>query len=233
MYKKIIERRDRRHLSLLPGFNGIWTSTLADTMGRHGVMAGDIRPLVADVPLVGIALTVLNYPDDNITTHRALQLVQPGDVLVIDAGPGSMTGSFGHNMSLEARKRGAVGVVSSGFVRDLRLLRADGFPVFARGGCPRSAQKNTPGSINVPISVGGVVVQPGDVIVGDDDGIAVVPVGDAAEILAQAKQRMQMEHQQALDIRAGKRPLEIVHGEDWLAESLRGKIEVVGRGDGQ
>jgi 4-hydroxy-4-methyl-2-oxoglutarate aldolase len=228
MYKRINQERDRRHASLIPEFEEIWTSTLGDTMGRHGVMDGDIRPIFPNIRLVGVALTVLNYPNDNITTHRALQMLQPGDVLVIDEGVGSIAGAFGHNMSLEARKRGAVGLVSNGYIRDVRLLRNEGFPVFCRGACPRSAQKSTPGSINVPVSVGGLVIQPGDIIVGDDDGIAVVPRDDVPAILEQAKARMNMEYQQAKDIGEGKKPLEIVFGDNWLDKALRDKVQVVG-----
>jgi 4-hydroxy-4-methyl-2-oxoglutarate aldolase len=227
MYKRIFQDRDRSHAALIREFADIWSSTLADTMGRHGVMSSDIHPIFEKIRVVGVALTVLNYPNDNITTHRALQMLEPGDVLVIDEGEGSMAGAFGHNMSLEARKMGAVGLVTNGHVRDVRLLRDEGFAVFCRGVCPRSAQKNTPGSINVPVSVGGLVVQPGDIIVGDDDGIAVVPRAEAVAILKQAKARMEMEYQQARDIRAGKKPLAIVHGEDWLDRALKGKIEVV------
>lgn len=140
-------------------------------MGRHGVMTPEIRSIFDGIRLVGTAFTVLNYPNDNITTHKALTMAQPGDVLVIDEGRENNTGSFGHNMSLQARNRGVAGVVTNGCVRDIALLREERFPVFCRGVCPRSAQKNTPGSINVPVPVGGLVVSPGDIVIGDDDGI--------------------------------------------------------------
>jgi 4-hydroxy-4-methyl-2-oxoglutarate aldolase len=209
------------------GFRGIWAATLADTMGRHGIMSPDIRPIFEGIQLVGVAATVLNYPNDNITTHQALTMLQPGDVLVLDEGDGNVTGSFGHNMSLQARNRGAVGLVTSGCIRDLRLLREELFPVFSRGVCARSAQKSTPGSVNMPVQVGGIVVCPGDIIVGDDDGVAVVPRADAADILLRARGRMEMEHQQAADIKAGKRPLEIVFGEDWVTKALKDKVRVI------
>jgi hypothetical protein len=123
------------------GFRGIWAATLADTMGRHGIMSPDIGQLV------GVAAT---------TTHRALTMLQPGDVLMLDEGDGNVTGSFGHNMSLQARNRGTVGLVTSGCILDLRLLREDRFPVFSRGVCALSAQKSTPGSVNMPVQVGGI-----------------------------------------------------------------------------
>jgi 4-hydroxy-4-methyl-2-oxoglutarate aldolase len=117
-----------------------------------------------------------------------------------------------------------VGLISNGCVRDVRLLRSEKFPVFCRGVCPRSAQKNTPGAINVPVQVGGIVIHPGDIVVGDDDGVAVVPLSIAAEVLKKSKARMDMEYQQAQDIKEGKKPLEILFGDNWVDSALEGKI---------
>jgi 4-hydroxy-4-methyl-2-oxoglutarate aldolase len=225
MYGVINHRFPRPSESLVAQFAGIWTSTLADTMGRHGVMLPDIRPIFEGIRLLGTAFTVLNYPNDNITTHKALTMLQPGDVLVIDEGHQNTTGAFGHNMSLQARNRGAAGFVSNGCMRDIRLLRKERFAAFCRGISPRSAQKNTPGSINVPVQVGGLVVSPGDIVIGDDDGVAVVPLAAAEEVLAKARARMEMEHQQARDIREGKKPLEILYGDSWVDQALAGKVK--------
>ena len=227
MYGIINHSFRRPPASLVREFEGIWTSTLGDAMGRHGVMMPEIRPIFEGIRFVGVAFTVLNYPDDNITTHKALTMLQPGDVLVVDEGRESNTGAFGHNMSLQARNRGAAGFVSNGCVRDVRLLREERFPAFCRGVCARSAQKNTPGSINVPVHVGGLVVSPGDIVVGDDDGVAVVPLSIAEDVLAKAKSRMQMEHQQAADIKAGKKPLEILYGDSWVDAALKGKVKEI------
>jgi len=224
MYGEIHTSFQRPAADLLDDLKDVWTSTLADTMGRHGVMGPDIRPIFSPIHLIGIAFTVLNYPNDNITTHRALMMAEPGDVLIIDEGRDNNTGSFGHNMSLQARNRGILGLVSNGCVRDVRMLKDEKFPVFCRAVSPRSAQKNTPGSINVPVQVGGLVVSPGDIVVGDDDGIAVIPLGCARDVVQRAKERTAMELQQARDIRAGKKPLEIVFGTDWVRSALQGKV---------
>ncbi|HSQ03432.1 MAG TPA: hypothetical protein VLN59_05325 [Burkholderiales bacterium] len=224
MYGEIHNQFQRPAPSLLQQLDGIWTSTLADTMGRHGVMTPEIRPIFEPIRIVGVAFTVLNYPNDNITTHKALTMLSPGDVLVIDEGRENNTGSFGHNMSLQARNRGAAGVVSNGCVRDVRLLREEKFPIFCRSVCPRSAQKNTPGSINVPVQVGGLVISPGDIVVGDDDGVAVIPLSIAEDVINRAKQRMEMEFQQARDIKDGRKPLEIVFGDNWVDAALKGKV---------
>ncbi len=227
MYGLIIHDFPRPAPELVEQFKSIWTSTLGDAMGRHGIMMPEIRPIFERIELVGIAFTVLNYPNDNITTHKALHMVQPGDVLVIDEGRENNTGSFGHNMSLQARNRGAVGLISNGCVRDIRLLREERFAAFCRGVCPRSAQKSTPGSINVPVQVGGLVVNPGDIVVGDDDGVAIVPLSIAEEVLQRSEQRMQMEYQQAQDIKDGKKPLEIQFGDNWVDAALKGKVKEI------
>lgn len=225
MYGQINYRFQRPPKSLVEQFAGIWTSTIADTMGRHGVMMPEIRPIFENMTVRGVAFTVLNYPNDNITTHKALTMLEPGDVLVIDEGRENNTGSFGHNMSLQARNRGIAALITNGCVRDIRLLREERFPAFCRGVCPRSAQKNTPGSINVPVQVGGLVVSPGDIVIGDDDGVAVVPLAVAEEIVKKARSRMDMEFQQAQDIKDGKKPLEIVFGDSWVDAGLKGKVQ--------
>jgi 4-hydroxy-4-methyl-2-oxoglutarate aldolase len=187
-------------------------------------MNSDVRPIYDGIRVVGSALTVLCFPGDNITTHKALLMIKPGDVLVIDEG-GYGTATFGHNMSLHARAAGALGVISSGTIRDLALLRRDKFPIFCNGVNPRSPQKNTPGSINVPVTVGGLVVNPGDIIVADDDGVAVVPLSIAEDIASKAAQRQKMEADQASGIDSkGERPLEILYGATWVDERLKGKV---------
>jgi len=225
MYGEIHHNVRRPPQALLAQLEGIWTSTIADTMGRHGVMMPEIRPIFEPIRMVGVAFTVLNYPNDNITTHKALTMLQPGDVLVIDEGRENNTGAFGHNMSLQARNRGIAGFVSNGCMRDIRLLREEKFVAFCRGVCPRSAQKNTPGSINVPVHVGGLVISPGDIVVGDDDGVAVIPLAVAEDVIKRARQRMDMEYQQARDIKEGKKPLEIVFGDNWVDTALQGKVQ--------
>lgn len=224
MFAQVHHQIERPDPVLIEGFRQIWTSTASDSMSRHGAMGPEIRPIYEGIRFVGSAFTVQNYPNDNLTTHKALLMVQPGDVLVIDEGRDTSTGSFGHNMSLQARARGVVALVSGGCVRDVALLRSERFPVYCRGVSPRSAQKNTPGSINVPVQVGGLVVSPGDIIIGDDDGIAVIPLRDAAAVLATAQKRMQMEFTQAENIKKGEKPLEIVFGDNWVDRAIEGKV---------
>ena len=224
MYGQVHHNFTRPPQSLVEQFTGLWTATLSDAMGMHGIMMPEIQPFFKGIRVLGVAFTVLNYPNDNITTHKALLMAKPGDVLVIDEGRGNYMGSFGHNMSLQARKRGVVGVVTNGHARDASLLREEQFPIYCLGGCPRQSQKVRPGAINIPVHVGGVVISPGDIVVGDDDGVAVVPLSIAEEVLQRAKDRQEMEYQQAKDIKSGKKPLEIVYGDSWVDAALHGKI---------
>jgi len=222
MYGHIYYDIARPSADLLQAFADLPTATLSDAMGRHGAMSSRIRPLYEGVRMVGSALTVLCFPGDNIMTHKALPMVETGDVLVIDGGDHD-TGCFGHRSALQARARGGVGVVASGSVRDAAMLRRDRFPVFARGVSPRAPQKNTPGSINVPVHVGGIVVYPGDIVVGDDDGVVVVPLPMAGEVLAKARDRERREQVPA-EATAGELPLDPSGASLQLDDLLKGKV---------
>ena len=161
MYGHIYYNILRPAPALLEAFHDVSTAALSDAMGRHGAVSSNIRPVYEGIRMVGSALTVLCFPGDNIMTHKALQMVEPGDVLMIDDGDYD-TGCFGHRSALHARSRGGVGIVASGSVRDVALLRRDRFPTFSRSVSPRAPQKNTAGSINVPVHIGGVVICPGE-----------------------------------------------------------------------
>ncbi|WP_052161903.1 4-carboxy-4-hydroxy-2-oxoadipate aldolase/oxaloacetate decarboxylase [Hoeflea sp. BAL378] len=222
MYGHIYHNIERPSADLLAAFQGLPTSTLSDAMGRHGAMSSIIRPLYEGISMVGSALTVLCFPGDNIMTHRAMGMVQPGDVLVIDDGDYD-TGCFGHRSAMLVRSRGGVGAVMSGSTRDAQDLRRDRFPVFSRSISPRAPQKNTPGSINVPVQLGGLVIYPGDIVVGDDDGVVVIPLPMAEETLEKARQRDREERERAL-VEAGELPRDPGGKTMDLAELLKGKV---------
>lgn len=219
-----VERPDDE---VLKRFTRIWAATACDVMARHGAMTSSIQPIDTSVRVVGSALTVRCFPGDNISVHKALQIARTGDVLVIDAGGAANVAMIGHNMALAAMRKGVVGVVTNGAIRDRLLLQKENFPVFCGGITPRSAQKNTPGPVNVEVEVGGVVVCPGDVVIGDGDGVVVVPLASAADVVAACEHAQDMEAQQADDIRNGAAPLAILSGDSWLDDSLEGKITQV------
>lgn len=222
MYGHIYYNIVRPAPALLEAFHDVSTAALSDAMGRHGAVSSTIRPIYEGIRMVGSALTVLCFPGDNIMTHKALQMVEPGDALVVDDGDYD-TGCFGHRSALLARSRGGVGVVASGSVRDVAMLRHDRFPTFCRGVSPRAPQKNVAGSINVPVHIGGIVICPGDIVVGDDDGVVVVPLATAGEILEKARARERRERE-STDLPPGELPPDPAGAALQLDDLLKGKV---------
>jgi regulator of RNase E activity RraA len=170
---------------LTAGFGVFDTPAISDRMNRLYTMAPGIRNLTDDRLLIlGPACTVKVYPGDNLMVHKALDIAQPGDVVVVDTSNSAMTAVLGELVSTKARHRGLAGFVVDGLVRDLAGIRALGdFPVYARGVTPTGPLHRGPGEINYPICAGGIVVFPGDIIVGDLSGVVVIPREIAADLL--------------------------------------------------
>lgn len=170
---------------VVQGYGSIPSAMVSDRLNRLYTMASAIKPLTPpELTLVGSAVTVKVFPGDNLMVHKALDVVQPGDVIVIDASASVMTAVIGDMVATKGRHRGVAGFVVDGLVRDLDGIRQLGdLPVFARGTTPIGPLHRGPGEINFPVSCGGIVVQPGDVIVGDADGVVVVPKDIATQTL--------------------------------------------------
>ena len=170
---------------LVAGFGAFDTPAISDRMNRLYTMAPGIRNLTDDgLRLLGPACTVKVYPGDNLMVHKALDIAQPGDVVVVDTSGSSMTAVLGDLVSTKARHRGLAGFVVDGLIRDLPAIRAlSDFPVYARGVTPTGPLHRGPGEINHPVCAGGIVVEPGDIIVGDQSGLVVVPQEIARELL--------------------------------------------------
>lgn len=170
---------------LVHRFGAFGAADVSDMMNRLYTMNPAIKPVTPrELRLLGPACTVKVFPGDNLMVHKSLDLANPGDVLVIDASSSMMTAVVGDLVSTKARHRGIAGIVVDGLVRDLDGILALGdFPVFARGTTPLGPLHRGPGEVNYPVSVGGIVVNPGDVVVGDADGVVVVPQGSAASVL--------------------------------------------------
>ena len=176
---------ERPEPDAIAGFNAFETPAISDQMNRLYTMAPAIRNVAGEhMRLVGPACTVKVYPGDNLMVHKALDVAQPGDVIAIDTSASTMTAVLGDLVSTKARHRGVAGFVVDGLIRDLPGIRALGdFPVFARGVTPIGPLHRGPGEINYPVSVGGIVVHPGDLIVGDLNGVVVVPRDIVGSIL--------------------------------------------------
>jgi 4-hydroxy-4-methyl-2-oxoglutarate aldolase len=183
----IVREFTRPDPRIVKGFEGIPTGVVSDAMGRTGSMVAEIKPLWPRARIVGPALTVRTFPADNLMIHKAVTLAKPGDVLVVNAGGYRDTAVFGDLLGYSCKVHGIAGVVIDGASRDAEGMAAIGFPVFARAVLPMGPFKDSPGSINVPVSCGGMAVRPGDVIVADADGVVVVPREEAADVLSQAQ----------------------------------------------
>lgn len=175
-------RPDPAVVRALAGYD---TPALSDLMNRlYAVEIGIQQVTAARLCLAGPACTVKVYPGDNLMVHKSLDVAAPGDVVVIDTSGSHMTAVLGDLISTKARHRGIAGFVVDGLVRDVEAIRALGdFPVFARGVTPIGPLHRGPGEIGYPVSLGGVVVNPGDVIVGDPNGVVVVPQNIAPDLL--------------------------------------------------
>ena len=167
------------------------TPTISDLMNRLYTMSPLIRNLTdPGLHILGPACTVKVYPGDNLMVHKSLDIAQPGDVVVIDAANSGNTAVLGDLVSTKACHRGIAGFVVDGLIRDLPGIRAlEDFPVFARGVTPIGPLHRGPGEINYPISAGGIVVHPGDIIVGDLNGVVVVPRRMANDLVARLEAR--------------------------------------------
>ncbi len=192
------------------------SSILADVAGRRGAMDGRIAAVAPSMRVCGPAFTIEVRPGDNLMIHTAIALARPGDVLVIDGKGDTTCALMGTIMLSTCKKLGLAGVVIDAAIRDSEELVDLGFPVWAVGANPNGPTKYVPGRINWPISCGGISVQPGDLIVGDADGVVVIEREKAASLMPLAAAKVADERQRIADINSGKalRP-------KWLEGSLR------------
>ena len=167
---------------LIAGFREVPTGHICDAMDRLGAMQPHIKPLRPDLHMCGPALTVRTRPGDNLMVWKALDVAQPGDVLVIATYGHSTVSTFGEFVVMAAKAKGVAGIVCDGLCRDQSGIRATGVPTFAAGHAPSSPSKDGPGEIGAAVTCGGVVVHSGDIVVGDEDGVVVVPLADASAV---------------------------------------------------
>lgn len=179
------------------------TAKLVDCMGGYGAMHYEIKPLENTMRVLGSALTVLTRPGDALYVQKAIDETRPGDVIVISAGGYKDVCVIGERLGYYFKRKGAVGIIVDGAIRDAIGMVADSPPTFARSTCLRIFGSTGPGAINVPVSCGGVAVNPGDIIVGDRDGVVVVPREDAARIADLADAHLAGELARLKDVEAG------------------------------
>ena len=179
------------------------TATIYEAQGAKGALDSGMKPIDPTVRLAGPALTVDARPADNLILHYAVLKAKPGDVLVVDAKAFMEAGPWGDVLTLQAMKLGIAGLVINGCVRDANLIIELGFPVFCRGLSIKGTGKNQPGKVNVPITIGDAVIRPGDIIVGDRDGLVVVAQDEVDMAIASSIAREEKEVNQRKAIEAG------------------------------
>jgi 4-hydroxy-4-methyl-2-oxoglutarate aldolase len=168
-------------------------ATVHEATGRIGLVGVSLRPLQDGARIAGSAVTVLCWPGDNLMIHAAIEQCREGDILVVTTTSPSLDGSFGELFATQLQRRGVRGLVTTGGVRDAVDLRALGFAVWSAAVNAQGTVKATPGAVNVPIIVGGVVVNPGDAVIADDDGVMVVPRLEVAAAIAASHTRTEKE----------------------------------------
>ena len=206
----IYTRIERPDSGLLEQYKSIPTTIISDAMNRTNAMHAEIKPLSPGAKLVGPAVTVKAMVGCNIMSHQAIYVAEPGDVIVFNARGHKDTSVWGFLQTRACVLRGIAGVVIDGTVRDSREIRESGFPLFCRGATPAGPHKGWGDSINVPIQCGGVQVNPGDIVVGDDDGVVIVSREQAVEILERALAGLRKEEQWFKAVEEGKSTVEIL-----------------------
>jgi regulator of RNase E activity RraA len=199
---RVLPNAPRLQADVLARFHGLASPNIADAMGRFRFMDPGIQSR-SGFSLCGQAVTVYARPGDNLMVHKALQVAEPGDVIVVNTCGSTETAVFGELMCQTAAAKGLGGIVVDGAIRDVDGITKLRFPAFSRTVSPGSCDKDGPGELNVPISCGGTVVAPGDVVVGDADGVVVVPSEKVEEVLALVAQLIEREAARIDEIRAG------------------------------
>ncbi|MEJ2471528.1 MAG: hypothetical protein P8Y96_10460 [Desulfuromonadales bacterium] len=212
---KDIERPAKEDIQKLAEFP---VALIGDGYGRRAIMEAAIKPLDPAMKIAGSAITVETHPADNLMIHAAMAIAKEGDVLVINAHGSLSNGIFGDLLCNIAVRKKLAGVVMDGAVRDKAELIASGMPVFTRGVNPMGGGKEGPGQVNISTSCGGVVVNPGDIIIADADGIIVIPQADAQNAIAGAQAKVAAEEKRMEQIRTA--PIDKLNA-SWLIPTLQ------------
>ena len=210
----------RAPLDIVDQLAPIGTATVHEAIGRRGYVGPELKPIQQNVKVAGTAVTVLSHPGDNGMIHAAVEVCQEGDILVVTTTAPSTHGMFGDLLATSLMTRGVRGLVMDAAVRDTQDLREMGFPVWTRHVSCQGTVKNTPGSVNVPVAIDGILITPGDIICADDDGVVVVERTEAAFALEKSNERLDKEAATRAKLEAGELGLDFY--------GLRDKIAAMG-----
>ncbi|MFF7709628.1 RraA family protein [Pseudomonas sp. NPDC007930] len=198
-------------------FRALPVANISDSMARMAAAGAALRPMHRGGVLAGPALTVKCRPGDNLMLHYAMDIAAPGDVLVVDAGGDLTNAMIGELMTTYAEHKGLGGFVINGAIRDSRAIAEHSLPVYAAGVTHRGPYKDGPGEVNVAVAINGMVIEPGDLIIGDEDGLLCVPFAELEAVYAKAKAKSDAEHAQLAAIAAGR------SDRRWVIEALRAR----------
>ena len=211
-----IHRRTRAVApAAIEAFRALPVANVSDCMSRMLAGGARLRPMHKGSVLAGPALTVKTRPGDNLMIHKAIQLATPGDVIVVDGGGDLTNALIGELMASSMLKAGVAGIVINGAIRDAGWIAAHDFPVYAAGVTHRGPYKDGPGEINCTVALDGMVIEPGDLVLGDEDGLVCVPFALLDEVLRATQAKQTAEQVQMANILAG------THDVGWVDASLR------------
>jgi 4-hydroxy-4-methyl-2-oxoglutarate aldolase len=207
----------RTDLAVVDQLAELGVATVHEAAGRDGYLGPGLRPIQDGTRIAGTAVTALCWPGDNLMIHAAVEQCQAGDLLVVTATSPCTDGMFGELLATSLLARGVRGLVIEAGVRDVAELRGMGFPVWSAAVSAQGTVKETPGAVNLPVSIGGQIVRPGDAIIADDDGVVCVPRAEAGQALAAAQARVAKEVQARKALADGQLGLDLYGLRDKLA----------------